>query len=138
MFEYFGGDQLAAKTRFKLTYALKDSDGNLFENRLGRYALWLGTHKWRYRKALSNPLTEKEVFDLFDQFRYIIPAGSPMTGIGNDFQVSSLSNCFVIGIDGDSDPYGAIIKLDEEQVQLMKRRGEWGTICRTSVLKVRL
>ncbi|HQO48771.1 MAG TPA: adenosylcobalamin-dependent ribonucleoside-diphosphate reductase, partial [Paludibacteraceae bacterium] len=107
-------------------YALKDSDGNLFEKSPEDMHWRLAREVARIEKRYPNPLTEKEVFDLFDQFRYIIPAGSPMTGIGNDFQVSSLSNCFVIGIDGDSDSYGAIIKLDEEQVQLMKRRGGVG------------
>ena len=80
----------------------------------------------RIEKKYSNPLSEKELFDLFDRFQYIIPQGSPMTGIGNDFQIASLSNCFVIGMDGDADSYGAIIRIDEEQVQLMKRRGGVG------------
>ncbi|MDI9536712.1 MAG: adenosylcobalamin-dependent ribonucleoside-diphosphate reductase, partial [Bacteroidota bacterium] len=124
-FEYFGGDQLAAQVWVN-KYALKDSDGNLFEKSPEDMHWRLAREVARIEKRYPNPLTEKEVFDLFDQFRYIIPAGSPMTGIGNDFQVSSLSNCFVIGIDGDSDSYGAIIKLDEEQVQLMKRRGGVG------------
>jgi len=124
-FEYFGGDQLAAQVWVN-KYALKDSDGNLFEKSPEDMHWRLAREVARIEKRYPNPLTEKEVFDLFDQFRYIIPAGSPMTGIGNDFQISSLSNCFVIGIDGDSDSYGAIIKLDEEQVQLMKRRGGVG------------
>ncbi|HPO48587.1 MAG TPA: ribonucleotide reductase N-terminal alpha domain-containing protein, partial [Paludibacteraceae bacterium] len=124
-FEYFGGDQLAAQVWVN-KYALKDSDGNLFEKSPEDMHWRLAREVARVEKRYPNPLTEKEVFDLFDQFRYIIPAGSPMTGIGNDFQISSLSNCFVIGIDGDSDSYGAIIKLDEEQVQLMKRRGGVG------------
>lgn len=85
---------------------------------------------WQVRlpvwKKVSNPLSEQELFDLFDHFRYIVPQGSPMTGIGNDYQIASLSNCFVIGLDGQADSYGAIIRIDEEQVQLMKRRGGVG------------
>ena len=77
-------------------------------------------------KKYPNPLSEQELFDLFDHFRYIVPQGSPMTGIGNDYQIASLSNCFVIGLDGQADSYGAIIRIDEEQVQLMKRRGGVG------------
>ena len=80
----------------------------------------------RVEKKYPNPLSEEELFNLFDHFRYIVPQGSPMTGIGNDFQIASLSNCFVIGLDGDADSYGAIIRIDEEQVQLMKRRGGVG------------
>jgi len=80
----------------------------------------------RIEKKYPNPLTEDELFELFRNFRYIVPQGSPMTGIGNDYQVASLSNCFVIGFDNDADSYGAIIKIDEEQVQLMKRRGGVG------------
>src|SRR5690554_5958661 len=80
----------------------------------------------RIEKKYKNPLSEQELFDLFDRFKYIVPQGSPMTGIGNNFQVGSLSNCFVIGVDGPADSYGAIIKIDEEQVQLMKRRGGVG------------
>lgn len=85
---------------------------------------------WQVRllvwKKYPNPLSEQELFDLFDHFRYIVPQGSPMTGIGNDYQIASLSNCFVIGLDGQADSYGAIIRIDEEQVQLMKRRGGVG------------
>ena len=85
---------------------------------------------WQVRLPVSkknpNPLSEQELFDLFDHFRYIVPQGSPMTGIGNDYQIASLSNCFVIGLDGQADSYGAIIRIDEEQVQLMKRRGGVG------------
>ena len=80
----------------------------------------------RVEKKYPNPLSEQELFDLFDHFRYIVPQGSPMTGIGNDYQIASLSNCFVIGLDGEADSYGAIIRIDEEQVQLMKRRGGVG------------
>ena len=80
----------------------------------------------RVEKKYPNPLSEQELFDLFDHFRYIVPQGSPMTGIGNDYQVASLSNCFVIGVDGAADSNGAIIKIDEEHVQLLKRRGGVG------------
>ena len=80
----------------------------------------------RIEAKYPNGLSSQELFELFDHFNYIVPQGSPMTGIGNDFQVASLSNCFVIGLDGDADSYGAIIRIDEEQVQLMKRRGGVG------------
>ena len=123
--DYFGGDQLAAQVWVN-KYALKDSDGHLFEKSPEDMHRRLASEVARIEKKYPNPLSEQELFNLFDKFRYIIPAGSPMTGIGNNYQISSLSNCFVIGIDGDSDSYGAIIKLDEEQVQLMKRRGGVG------------
>ena len=123
--EYFKGDELAAKVWVN-KYALKDSQGAIYEKSPEDMHWRLANEIGRIEKKYANPLSEKELFDLFDQFRYIIPQGSPMTGIGNDFQVASLSNCFVIGMDGSADSYGAIIRIDEEQVQLMKRRGGVG------------
>lgn len=123
--EYFNGDELAAKV-WVSKYALKDSDGNIYEQSPEDMHWRLAREIARIEKKYKNPLSEKELFDLFDRFRYIIPQGSPMTGIGNDYQIASLSNCFVIGLDGNADSYGAIIRIDEEQVQLMKRRGGVG------------
>lgn len=123
--EYFKGDELAAKV-WVSKYALKDSDGNIYEKTPEDMHWRLANEIGRIEKKYANPLSEKELFDLFDQFKYILPQGSPMTGIGNDFQVASLSNCFVIGMGGSADSYGAIIRIDEEQVQLMKRRGGVG------------
>jgi ribonucleoside-diphosphate reductase alpha chain len=122
---YFQGDELAAKV-WVSKYALKDSQGDIYEKTPEDMHWRLAKEVARIEKKYTNPLSEKELFDLFDRFRYIIPQGSPMTGIGNDYQVASLSNCFVIGMDGDADSYGAIIRIDEEQVQLMKRRGGVG------------
>ena len=107
-------------------YALKDAYGNIYEQSPADMHHRLAREIARIEKRYPNPLSEQELFDLFDHFRYIIPQGSPMTGIGNDYQVASLSNCFVIGLDGPADSYGAIIRIDEEQVQLMKRRGGVG------------
>lgn len=123
--DYFQGDELAARVWVN-KYALKDSFGNLFEQTPQDMHHRLAGEIARIEAKYPNPLTEKELFDLFDRFRYIVPQGSPMTGIGNDFQVGSLSNCFVIGMDGPADSYGGVIKIDEEQVQLMKRRGGVG------------
>lgn len=123
--EYFKGDELAAKV-WVSKYALKDSHGAIYEKSPEDMHHRLASEIARIEKKYKNPLSEKELFDLFDHFRYIIPQGSPMTGIGNNFQVASLSNCFVIGMDGAADSYGAIIRVDEEQVQLMKRRGGVG------------
>jgi ribonucleoside-diphosphate reductase alpha chain len=123
--EYFKGDELAAKV-WVSKYALKDSEGTIYEKSPEDMHWRLANEIARIEKNYSNSLSEKELFDLFDQFKYIIPQGSPMTGIGNDFQVASLSNCFVIGMEGSADSYGAIIRIDEEQVQLMKRRGGVG------------
>ena len=123
--DYFQGDELAARVWVN-KYSLKDSYGNLFERNPEDMHHRLASEIARIEKKYPNPISEKELFDLFDHFRYIIPQGSPMTGIGNDFQVGSLSNCFVIGVDGPADSYGAVIKIDEEQVQLMKRRGGVG------------
>lgn len=124
-FDYFKGDDLAAKV-WATKYALKDSFGNIYELTPDDMHRRLASEIARIEVKYPNPLTEKELFDLFKDFKYIVPQGSPMTGIGNEFQIASLSNCFVIGFDGDSDSYGAIIKIDEEQVQLMKRRGGVG------------
>lgn len=123
--EYFGGDELAARV-WSTKYALKDSFGNLFERTPDDMHHRLASEIARIEANYKNPMSEAELFELMRDFRYIVPQGSPMTGIGNDFQVASLSNCFVIGQDGNADSYGAIIQLDEEQVQLMKRRGGVG------------
>ena len=123
--DYFAGDELAARVWVN-KYAMKDSFGNIFEKSPVDMHHRIASELARIERKYPNPVPEEEIFDLIDHFRYIIPAGSPMTGIGNDFQIASLSNCFVIGIDGDADSYGAIMKEDEEQVQLMKRRGGVG------------
>lgn len=123
--EYFDGDELAARVWVN-KYALKDSFGNIYEQSPHDMHHRIAAEIARIEQKYPNPLPEDEVFSLLDHFRYLVPAGSPMTGIGNDFQIASLSNCFVIGIDGNADSYGAILKLDEEQVQLMKRRGGVG------------
>ncbi|MDP4203356.1 MAG: adenosylcobalamin-dependent ribonucleoside-diphosphate reductase [Bacteroidota bacterium] len=123
--EYFQGDELAARV-WVTKYALKDSFGNLYEKNPDDMHHRIASEIARIEANYPNPLSHDELFDLLKGFKYIVPQGSPMTGIGNEFQVASLSNCFVIGFDGDADSYGAIIKLDEEQVQLMKRRGGVG------------
>ena len=123
--EYFRGDDLAARV-WSTKYALKDSFGNLFELTPDDMHHRLASEIARIEEKYPNPMSEAELFELMRDFKYIVPQGSPMTGIGNHFQVSSLSNCFVIGQDGSNDSYGAIIQLDEEQVQLMKRRGGVG------------
>ncbi|MBC5632323.1 adenosylcobalamin-dependent ribonucleoside-diphosphate reductase [Parabacteroides hominis] len=123
--DYFTGDELAAKVWVN-KYALKDAFGNIYEESPVDMHHRLASEIARVEKKYPNPLSEEELFNLFDHFRYIVPQGSPMTGIGNDFQIASLSNCFVIGLDGEADSYGAIIRIDEEQVQLMKRRGGVG------------
>lgn len=122
---YFGGDELAARVWVN-KYAMKDSFGNIFEKSPADMHWRLANEIARIENKYPNPMSAQEVFDLLDHFRYIVPAGSPMTGIGNDHQIASLSNCFVIGLDGNADSYGAIMKEDEEQVQLMKRRGGVG------------
>ncbi|MGB4575930.1 MAG: adenosylcobalamin-dependent ribonucleoside-diphosphate reductase [Paludibacter sp.] len=124
-FKFFNGDDLATKV-WSTKYALKDSFGKVYELTPDDMHWRLAREIARIEKKYPNPLTEDELFELFRNFRYIVPQGSPMTGIGNDYQVASLSNCFVIGFDNDADSYGAIIKIDEEQVQLMKRRGGVG------------
>ena len=123
--KYFNGDQLAADVWMN-KYALKDSDGNIFELTPDDMHHRIAAEIARIEKRYPNPMSEEEVFDVLKNFRYIVPQGSPMAGIGNNFQISSLSNCFVIGTGGSSDSYGAIMKIDQEQVQLMKRRGGVG------------
>ena len=122
---YFGGDELAARVWVN-KYAMKDSFGNIYEKSPEDMHWRIANEVARMEQKYKNPISAQEIFGLLDHFRYIIPAGSPMTGIGNDYQIASLSNCFVIGLDGDADSYGAILRIDEEQVQLMKRRGGVG------------
>ncbi|MEZ4810393.1 MAG: adenosylcobalamin-dependent ribonucleoside-diphosphate reductase [Allomuricauda sp.] len=122
---YFKGDDLAAMVWVN-KYALKDSQGNIYEKTPDDMHLRIAGEIARIEKKYPNPLTEPEIYDLIKNFKYIVPQGSPMAGIGNPFQIASLSNCFVIGTDGGSDSYGAIMKIDQEQVQLMKRRGGVG------------
>ena len=123
--EYFKGDELAARVWVN-KYAVKDSFGNIYEQSPEDMHWRLANEVARIEAKYANGLSAQQLFELFDHFKYIVPQGSPMTGIGNDFQVASLSNCFVIGMDGAADSYGAIIRIDEEQVQLMKRRGGVG------------
>ncbi len=123
--EYFDGDELAA-TVWANKYALKDSQGRIYELTPDDMHRRIAREIARIEKKFPNPLSEDDIFKLVRNFRYIVPQGSPMTGIGNDFQIASLSNCFVIGHDGPSDSYGGIMKTDQEQVQLMKRRGGVG------------
>ena len=123
--EYFEGDELAARVWVN-KYAMKDSHGNIYEQSPVDMHWRLANEIARIEQKYPHPVSAQDVYDLLDHFRYIIPAGSPMTGIGNPYQVASLSNCFVIGVEGDADSYGAIMKEDEEQVQLMKRRGGVG------------
>ena len=123
--DYFKGDELAARV-WATKYALKDSFGNLYERTPDDMHHRIASEIARIEALYPNPMSEQEVFDLLQGFRYIVPQGSPMAGIGNTNQVGSLSNCFVIGLDGQPDSYGGIIKIDEEQVQLMKRRGGVG------------
>ncbi|PID93382.1 MAG: ribonucleoside-diphosphate reductase, adenosylcobalamin-dependent [Bacteroidetes bacterium] len=123
--DYFKGDELAARVWVN-KYALKDSFGHIYEQTPNDMHRRLASEIHRIEKRYPNPLSEAELFDLMKEFRYIVPQGSPMTGIGNHFQVASLSNCFVIGHDGVADSYGGIMKIDQEQVQLMKRRGGVG------------
>ncbi len=123
--EYFKGDDLAARVWVN-KYALKDSFGAIYEATPNDMHRRIAAEIARIEQRYPNPLSEAEVFDLIKDFKYIIPQGSPMTGIGNPYQIASLSNCFVIGNDGASDSYGGIMKIDQEQVQLMKRRGGVG------------
>ncbi len=122
---YFKGDELAARVWVN-KYAMKDSLGNLYEKTPEDMHRRIVSELARVESQYPNPLSEETLFRLLDGFRYIVPQGSPMTGIGNDYQIASLSNCFVIGLEGSADSYGAIIRIDEEQVQLMKRRGGVG------------
>ena len=123
--EYFKGDELAARVWVN-KYAVKDSFGNIYEKSPEDMHWRIANEVARIEAKYPNALSSQELFDLLDHFKYIVPQGSPMTGIGNDYQIASLSNCFVIGLDGSADSYGAIIRIDEEQVQLMKRRGGVG------------
>ena len=123
--KYFDGDALAAQV-WVSKYALKDSDGNIFEltpdDMHHRLACEIARIEAKYPQGMS----EEDVFELLRNFKYVVPQGSPMAGIGNDMQVGSLSNCFVVGIDKKPDSYGGIMRIDQEQVQLMKRRGGVG------------
>lgn len=123
--KYFDGDELAARV-WASKYALKDSYGNIYELDPSDMHRRIASEICRIERNYPNPMSQDEVFGLLDHFRYIVPQGSPMTGIGNDYQVASLSNCFVIGLEGKPDSYGGVIRIDEEQVQLMKRRGGVG------------
>ncbi len=123
--KYFKGDELAARV-WASKYALKDSDGRFFELDPSDMHRRIAGEIVRMERKYPNPMSEEDVFELLDQFKYVVPQGSPMAGIGNNLQVGSLSNCFVIGLDGHPDSYGGIIRIDEEQVQLMKRRGGVG------------
>lgn len=123
--QYFKGDELAARVWVN-KYAVKDSFGNIFEKSPENMHWRIANEVARIEAKYKNGLNAQQLYELLDHFKYIVPQGSPMTGIGNDFQVASLSNCFVIGIDGAADSYGGIIRIDEEQVQLMKRRGGVG------------
>ena len=122
---YFNGDEMAAKVWVN-KYALKDSFGNIYERSPEDMHRRLAKEIARIETKYANPMSEEDIFNLLKEFRYIVPQGGPMTGIGNPFQIASLSNCFVIGSKGDADSYGGIMKIDEEQVQLMKRRGGVG------------
>jgi ribonucleoside-diphosphate reductase alpha chain len=123
--KYFKGDDLAAQVWLN-KYALKDSEGNIYEKSPEDMHRRIASEIARIETRYANPMSEEKIFDLIKDFKYIIPQGSPMTGIGNPFQIASLSNCFVIGNQGESDSYGGIMKIDQEQVQLMKRRGGVG------------
>ena len=116
--EYFKGDQLAARV-WVTKYALKDSYGNIYEKTPDDMHWRIAESISRIENRYPSPLSKEEVYEVLKDFRYIVPQGSPMAGIGNNFQVGSLSNCFVIGLDGKPDSYGGIVKIDEEQVQLM-------------------
>src|SRR5690606_36397701 len=123
--KYFKGDELAANVWLN-KYALKDSDGNIYESNPDQMHRRLAKEIARIESKYANPYSEEEIYDVLKGFKYIVPQGGPMTGIGNDFQIASLSNCFVIGNEGNSDSYGSVMKINEEQVQLMKRRGGVG------------
>lgn len=124
--EYFNCDELAAKV-WTSKYALKDKEGNQLENSPVDMHHRLAKEFSRIENNYPNPVSEDELFDAMDHFKYIIPGGSPMSGIGNDYQIVSISNCFVIGNPQGTDSYGGICKIDEEIIQLAKRRGGIGT-----------
>ncbi len=123
--KYFNGDELAARVWVN-KYAVKDSYGNIYEKSPEDMHWRIANEIGRIEAKYPNPYSPQQIFDVLDHFKYIVPQGSPMTGIGNNYQVASLSNCFVVGLDGKADSYGGIIHIDEEQVQLMKRRGGVG------------
>lgn len=123
--DYFNGDELAARVWVN-KYAMKDSSGAIYEKSPEDMHWRIANEIARVEAKYSNPMSAEEIYGLLANFKYVIPSGSPMTGIGNNHQIASLSNCFVIGMDGKADSYGAIIRIDEEQVQLMKRRGGVG------------
>jgi ribonucleoside-diphosphate reductase alpha chain len=123
--KYFKNDELAARVWLN-KYALKDSEGNIYELTPNDMHTRIAKEIARVEKKYANPMSEEEIFNLIKDFKYIVPQGSPMAGIGNPYQIGSLSNCFVIGNEGNSDSYGGIMKIDQEQVQLMKRRGGVG------------
>lgn len=123
--KYFNGDDLAARVWVN-KYALKDSYGNIFEQTPDDMHWRLAKEISRIEQKYKNPVDEQRIYQLLKDFKYIVPQGGPMTGIGNEFQIASLSNCFVVGNEGNSDSYGGILKVDQEQVQLMKRRGGVG------------
>lgn len=123
--KYFKGDELAANVWIN-KYALKDSEGNIYESNPDQMHRRLAKEIARVEEKYENSYSEEDIYDVLKGFKYIVPQGGPMTGIGNDYQIGSLSNCFVIGNDGNSDSYGGVMKIDEEQVQLMKRRGGVG------------
>ena len=123
--KYFNGDELAARVWVN-KYAVKDSFGNIYEKSPVDMHWRIANEIARIEAKYPNPMSAQQLFDLMNHFKYIVSQGSPMTGIGNNYQIASLSNCFVIGMDGSADSYGAIIRIDEEQVQLMKRRGGVG------------
>lgn len=123
--KYFKNDELAASVWLN-KYALKDSDDTIYEKSPDDMHHRIASEIARIEKKYPNSLSENAIFEVIKNFKYIVPQGSPMAGIGNPFQIASLSNCFVIGNDGESDSYGGILKIDQEQVQLMKRRGGVG------------
>lgn len=123
--KFFHGDDLAARVWVN-KYALKDSFGNIFESNPDQMHHRLAKEISRIEQAYVNPMSEEKIYRLLQDFKYIVPQGGPMTGIGNEYQIASLSNCFVVGNNGASDSYGGIMKIDQEQVQLMKRRGGVG------------
>lgn len=123
--EYFNGDELAA-TVWVSKYALKDSFGRIYESSPEQMHERIASELARIEKKYPNPMTKKEIREMLDGFKYAVPQGGPMSGIGNNLQIASISNCFVIGHEKPADSYGGIIRIDEEQVQLMKRRGGVG------------
>ena len=130
--DYFNGDELAA-TVWVSKYALKDSFGKIYERSPEQMHRRIARELARIEAKYPNPMDEEEIYGMLDHFKYAVPQGGPMTGIGNDLQIASISNCFVIGHETPADSYGGIIRIDEEQVQL----AGWGTTCRTSGRRAR-